>query len=102
MYTYRARQFVAHIRSSRKASNIFRQLQRQAIAAAQGANAREDGVEEEEEVDHEADDPEVPGFQAAAETPPAPGKVLELKAVVETRWSSTFYMIQRCVFMFWQ
>ena len=59
-------------------------------------------MEEEEEVEHEADDPGVDGFDAASEDVPVLRKVLQLKAPVDTRWSSTFYMIQRCVFVYWR
>ena len=52
---------------------------------------------EEEEVDwHEEDDPRAVQLRKKGETPQPPTRVLELKLPVPTRWSSVWYMIERC------
>ena len=51
---------------------------------------------EEEEVDwDEEDDPRAVQPAKKGETPQPPTRVLELKLLVHTRWSSVWYMIER-------
>ena len=45
---------------------------------------------------HEEDDPCVVQPGKKGETPQPPPRVLELKLPVPTRWSSVWYMIERC------
>ena len=45
---------------------------------------------------HEEDDPHAVQPVKKGETPQRPTHVLELKLSVPTRWSSVWYMIERC------
>ena len=88
---------MTHIRNSGRAATAFRNLQRDGIIADHRSQDRESPVEEEEEVDwHEEDDPRAVQPVKKGETPQSPTCVLELKLPVPTRWSSVWYMIERC------
>ena len=47
-------------------------------------------------MEEEEDDPRVVQPVKKGETPQPPPRVLELKLPVPTRWSSVWYMIERC------
>lgn len=90
-WLYRARSFVSHAKRSSKASEELRTLQKQQVLkdTPQGSNPITDPEEDEEEENE--GDPE--GGYANEERLT---RVLALRAPVETRWNSWYYMIERC------
>ena len=108
---HRAKKFVAHIRSSRKAAEAFRETQRDAIRKrresrnAGGVGAPDLPIEQEAEEEDEEEDPGVTEFATSGGLDVELDRVLELRTPVETRWNSTFYMIERyassCVYSYW-
>lgn len=89
-WLYRARSFVSHAKRSSKASEELRTLQKQQVLkdTPQGSNPITDPEEDEEEENE--GDPE--GGYANEERLT---RVLALRAPVETRWNSWYYMIER-------
>ena len=73
---------MAHIRSSAKCTQIFKNIQAELL--------REWKTEEEEEEGSE-DAEGVPGQSDAGH----PTQVLQLVTTVETRWNTEYYMIER-------
>ena len=89
-WLYRARLFVSHAKRSSKASEELWTLQKQQVLkdTPQGSNPITDPEEDEEEENE--GDPE--GGYANEERLT---RVLALRAPVETRWNSWYYMIER-------
>ena len=89
-WLYRARSSVSHVKRSSKVSKKLRTLQKQQVFkdTPQGSNLITDPEEDEEEENE--GDPEGGYVNKERLT-----RVLALRAPVETRWNSWYYMIER-------
>ena len=87
---------MTHIWNSQRAATTFRNLQCDGILADCRSHDRDSPVDEEEVDWHKEDDPSPIQLVKKSETPQPPTHVLELKLPVPTRWSSVWYMIERC------
>ena len=89
-WLYRGRSFVSHVKRSSKASEELRTLQKQQVLenTPEGSNSITDPEEDEEE-ENEGD----PESGHAIEERLT--RVLALRAPVEMRWNSWYYMIER-------
>ena len=90
-WLYRVRSFVFLAKTSSKASEELRTLQKQKVLkdTPQGSNPITDPEDDEEEENE--GDPE--GGYANEESLP---RVLSLRVPIEMRWNSWYYMIERC------
>lgn len=88
---HRAKQFVAYVRRSTKASEELRLLQKQQVLkdTPQGVTPITD-PEEDQDDEYEAE-PEA-GYTGESRLT----RVLALRSPVDTRWNSLYYMIERC------
>ena len=90
-WLYRARSFVSHAKRSSKAAEDLQTLQKQQVLKdiPQGSNPITDPEEDEEEENE--GDPQVGYTNEERLT-----RVLALRAPVEMRWNSWYYMTERC------
>ena len=92
MFWNRANAFVAHVRKSRRATEEFHNLQKQQVLkdtprwTSPITNPKVDESEENEGEEEEAGYSNEDGQLT---------KVLALRVLVDTRWNSLYYMIER-------
>ena len=91
-----AHAFVIHIRSSQKVAIAFCNLQHTRRLANHHSQGRDSPVEEEEVDWPEEGEPGAVQPVKKGDIAQPPSRVLELKFLVPTRWSSLCYMIERC------